>query len=85
MLQGSQQGSLVSDYTIPGVYTLEGWKGPFQASIAKVLEEAAEEGWVIGEPEVGRAQLDKGLKRLYFQDYVRHWREFFARCEFGKP
>lgn len=76
VLQGSQQGSLVSDYTIPGVFTLAGWKGPFQASVAKVLEEAAEEGWVIGEPEVERAQLDKGIKRLYFQDYVRYWREF---------
>lgn len=76
VLQGNQQGSLVSDYTIPGVFTLAGWKGPFQASVAKVLEEAAEEGWVIGEPEVERAQLDKGIKRLYFQDYVRYWREF---------
>src|SRR5262245_29411815 len=35
VLQGSQQGSLVSDYTIPGVYTLAGWRGPFQESIAK--------------------------------------------------
>ena len=76
MLQGSQQGSVVSDYTIPGVFTFEGWKGPFQESVAKVLVEAATEGWVIGEPEVERAQLDKGLKRLYFQDYVRYWREF---------
>ena len=38
VLQGSQQGSLVSDYAIPGVFTLAGWKGPFQESIAKVLE-----------------------------------------------
>ncbi|MEO8340700.1 MAG: type VI secretion system membrane subunit TssM, partial [Nitrospirota bacterium] len=76
VLQGSLQGSLVSDYTIPGVYTLEGWKGPFQASIAKVLAETAAEGWVIGEPEVQLAQLDKGIKQLYFQDYVRFWREF---------
>jgi type VI secretion system protein ImpL len=76
VLQGSQQGSLTSEYVIPGVYTLAGWKGPFQASVAKVLEEAADEGWVIGEPEVERTQLDKGIKRLYFQDYVRHWRDF---------
>jgi type VI secretion system protein ImpL len=76
VLQGSHQGSLVSDYTIPGVYTLVGWKGPFQESVAKVLMEAATEGWVIGEPEVEPAQLDKGIKRLYFQDYIRHWREF---------
>lgn len=76
VLQGSQQGSLVSDYTIPGVFTLAGWRGPFQASVAKVLGEAAEEGWVIGEPEVERTQLDKGIKQLYFQDYVHYWREF---------
>ena len=76
VLQGSLQGSLVSEYTIPGVFTIDGWQGPFQASVATVLEEAAEEGWVSGEPALGRAQLDKGLKQLYFQDYVRHWREF---------
>lgn len=76
VLQGSQQGTITSEYVIPGVYTLEGWKGPFQASVAKVLAQAVEEGWVIGEPEVGRAQLDKDIKRLYFQDYVKHWRNF---------
>lgn len=74
VLQGSQQGTITSEYVIPGVYTLEGWKGPFQASVAKVLEQAGEEGWVIGEPEVERTQLDKDIKRLYFQDYVNHWR-----------
>jgi len=76
VLQGSQQGVLTSEYVIPGVYTLEGWKGPFQASVARILEQAGEEGWVIGEPEVERAQLDKDIKRLYFQDYVAHWRNF---------
>ena len=76
VLQGSQQGSLVSDYTIPGLYTLVGWKGPFQESVARVLMEATTEGWVIGEPEVEPGQLDKDIKRFYFQDYVRYWREF---------
>lgn len=76
VLQGALQGSITSEYAIPGVYTMEGWKGPFQASVATVLEESGSEGWVIGEPEIDRSQLDKGIKRLYFQDYVRHWREF---------
>lgn len=76
VLQGSLQGSITSEYVVPGVYTLAGWKGPFQASVAKVLEESGDEGWIIGEPEVERTQLDKGIKRQYFQDYVRHWREF---------
>jgi type VI secretion system protein ImpL len=76
VLQGSQQGAVLSDYAIPGIFTLSGWKGPFQASVAKVLEDLAGEGWVIGEPEVERAELDKSIKRLYFGDYVRHWKQF---------
>lgn len=76
VMQGRYQGSVVSDFSIPGIYTMEGWKGPFQQTVAKVLEELGEEGWVIGEPEVGRSQLDKEIKRLYFQDYARYWREF---------
>jgi type VI secretion system protein ImpL len=75
VLQGGHQGSVVSDFTIPGIYTMEGWKGPFQQSVAKVLEDLGEEGWVIGEPEVGKSQLDKEIKRLYFQDYARYWRD----------
>ncbi|MFO0698097.1 MAG: type VI secretion system membrane subunit TssM [Nitrospira sp.] len=76
VLQGPLQGTITSEYEIPGVYTMAGWKGPFQASVAKILEESGDEGWIIGEPEVELAQLDKGIKRQYFQDYVRHWREF---------
>lgn len=78
VLQGGLQGSLTSDYVIPGVYTLEGWQGPFQAAAAKVLEESGDEGWVIGEAEIPRPQLDKGIKHLYFQDYVRHWLGFIG-------
>jgi type VI secretion system protein ImpL len=76
VLQGPLQGTITSEYEVPGVYTIDGWKGPFQASVARVLEESGDEGWIIGEPEVELAQLDKGIKRQYFQDYVRHWREF---------
>lgn len=76
VLQGPLQGTITSEYEVPGVYTIAGWKGPFQASVARVLEESGDEGWIIGEPEVELAQLDKGIKRQYFQDYVRHWREF---------
>lgn len=75
-LQGPLQGTITSSYEVPGVYTMAGWKGPFQASVAKILEESGDEGWIIGEPEVEVAQLDKGIKQQYFRDYVRHWREF---------
>ena len=47
-LQGSHQGSIVSDYVIPGVFTYEGWKGPFQIAMARVLEGLGNEAWVVG-------------------------------------
>ena len=70
------QGTLVSDYAIPGVFTYEGWRGPFQATLKKALDESGEEGWVIGEPEVKRIDLEQNVKRLYYKDYVRHWKGF---------
>jgi len=76
ILQGSHQGSLTSAYPVPGVYTVAGWNGPFQAAVEDVVKELKDESWVIGEPPIEHEQLDKDIKLLYFQDYVRHWREF---------
>ena len=75
-LQGSHQGSIVSDYVIPGVFTYEGWNGPFQMAMARVLEGLGSEAWVVGEPNTKQIDLERGIKKLYFQDYVLHWRAF---------
>ncbi|HEX3203355.1 MAG TPA: type VI secretion system membrane subunit TssM, partial [Nitrospiraceae bacterium] len=75
-LQVGYQGSLVSDYSIPGVFTYDGWHGPFQTALKKTLDESGEEGWVIGEPEARRTDLEQAVKRLYYEDYVRHWKGF---------
>jgi type VI secretion system protein ImpL len=74
--QVGYQGTLVSDYAIPGVFTYEGWRGPFQTTLKKALDESGEEGWVIGEPEVRRTDLEQNVKRLYYKDYVRYWKGF---------
>lgn len=76
ILQGVVQGSITSDYTVPGVCTLEGWKGPFQDSVAKVLRESGDEGWVIDEPNMDRRQLANGIKRQHVLDCVQQWRGF---------
>jgi type VI secretion system protein ImpL len=73
---GGAQPSLVSDYAIPGYYTLDGWRGPFQTALTKTLEDLGQEGWVIGEPETKRTDLEQAVKKRYFQDYTRYWRSF---------
>lgn len=82
-LQGSHQGSVVSGYTVPGVFTYEGWKGPFQSAMTRVLEGLGNEAWVIGEPDTKQVDLERGIKRLYFQDYVLHWRAFLKSLKLG--
>lgn len=76
ILQGVAQGSITSDYAVPGTCTLEGWKGPFQDSVAKVLRESGDEGWVIDEPNMDRSQLANGIKRQHVLDCVQQWRGF---------
>ena len=73
---GAAQTTLISDYTIPGYFTYDGWRGPFQKGLTKTLEDLGQEGWVIGEPEAKRTELEQAVKRRYFDDYVRYWRGF---------
>lgn len=82
-LQGGHQGSLVNEYVIPGVFTYEGWKGPFQVAMTRVLEGLGNEAWVVGEPNTKQIDLERGIKKLYFQDYVLHWRAFLKSLKLG--
>ncbi len=82
-LQGTQQGTIISDHPIPGVFTYEGWKGPFQVAMGRVLERLGSEAWVVGEPDTKQVDVERGIKRLYFQDYVLHWRAFVKSLALG--
>lgn len=72
----SAQSILVSEYTIPGMFTYDGWRGPFKKALAKTIQDLGDEGWVIGEQEKKRADLEQAVKKQYFDDYVRYWRGF---------
>lgn len=82
-LQGGQRGTVVSDHMIPGVFTYEGWKGPFQVAMGRVLEALGSEAWVVGEPDTKQVDLERGIKKLYFQDYRLHWRAFLKSLSLG--
>jgi type VI secretion system protein ImpL len=83
VLQGTHQGSIISEYLVPGIFTYEGWKGSFQTAMSRVLEGLGSEAWVVGEPDTKQSDLARGIKKLYFQDYVLHWRAFLKSLKLG--
>ena len=42
----------------------------------RVVQEASQETWVLGESDSNIATLEQGVKSLYFAEYVGHWKSF---------
>lgn len=76
IMNGRSQTSLVSDYEIPGVFTIDEGQDAFQGSMALVLESSGQEEWVLGIPEPEAEDLQQEVQKLYFKDYLREWRRF---------
>ncbi len=75
---GGDTGFMQGSYTVPGAYTLEGYK-LMRAAIDGADKEIGSDDWVVGEE--GRSDLtsatDAGrLEEKYFGDYTDHWRNF---------
>lgn len=65
-------------YTVPGAYTLEGYK-LMKTAIAESDKELGVDDWVMGEQgKSGIAQsTDAGkLEEFYLRDYAQHWKNF---------
>ena len=75
-LHGKGEGVLISEYKIPGIFTPEGWKTSFQDVMARAISESEQEAWVLGIPETTQADLESGIRRRYFEEYVRQWQDF---------
>lgn len=76
--KGGDTEPMQGSYTVPGAFTLEGYKLMRQA-IDEAEKELGADDWVVGEE--GRSQLttatDVGrLEEKYFGDYTNHWRDF---------
>ncbi|HET6371580.1 MAG TPA: type VI secretion system membrane subunit TssM, partial [Nitrospiria bacterium] len=76
VLRANLSNVFSDDYKIPGVFTVEGWKGPFKNAMDRVMKDTDEEAWVLGETEPPRGDLDAAVEKLYFDEYIRHWRTF---------
>jgi type VI secretion system protein ImpL len=69
---------------IPALYTYAGYFRDFDPKVVALIEEAAEEGWILGpdaevapEPD-GALELLEAVRRLYLVDYADRWTAFLA-------
>ncbi len=71
-------GYIEGTYTVPGAYTLEGYK-LMKAAIIDSSKELGQDDWVLGEQgKAAIAQTTDGsrLEEFYLRDYAQHWRNF---------
>jgi type VI secretion system protein ImpL len=79
ILGGRGGGVLSSNYTVPGSYTLEGFREQVSPAFKSAAEEMSKDDWVMGptKQEGGASAADTAkLWSLYFRDYTEHWRSF---------
>lgn len=72
---------LKSDYSIPVIYTMDGWNSYVESAIGAEVNNPGKEDWVVGGfdkeniPAEMRDQktMQATLEKLYFRDYSKQW------------
>lgn len=84
ILQGEGRELLSGTYTVPGSYTIEGYR-QFRENLPKVTEVAAQEKWVLGPALKSTGQVSSSeLEGRYRSDYINHWRNFVRALQIQK-
>lgn len=87
-ITGSVAPWVLAERRVRGAFTREGWERVVRDQIASADLEAAEP-WVLGlrpeEIEVRGTQLREALESLYFELYVREWRDFLDGITVASP
>ncbi|HMF58165.1 MAG TPA: type VI secretion system membrane subunit TssM, partial [Pyrinomonadaceae bacterium] len=81
ILQGTGRGALVGTYTVPGSYTIEGYRNYMKAAIETAAQEISKEDWVMGaaasNAQTQATDISK-LESMYLRDYTDQWRKFLT-------
>ena len=75
-LQEHPQAPFNGEYSIPGMYTAEGWTSFFQSALTEAIEASGKENWILQEQGTNSGHLEAAIKELYFTDYKEHWLKF---------
>lgn len=93
ILSEKNHGILEGGLSVPYVYSQQGWVNYIQPEIQRIASLVSAGDWVMGgvqasvDDETARQQalvLNRSIRRLYFNDYARHWFDFLAGVK-AKP
>ena len=83
ILVGESGDSIKGTHTIPGAYTIDGYRRFMKEKIAKANEELGKDDWVMGDKagdtQTQTAELTK-LETRYFNVYTDNWRQLVANA-----
>ncbi len=79
--KGGGQGVFSATYTVPGAFTIDGYKKYMIEAIDKASQELNKDDWVMG-GNSAKGQVDpqavKNIEDKYFKDYISHWKKLIA-------
>ena len=80
VLEGRDRGALAGTYTVPGSYTIDGYRNYMKSTIEGAGEEISKDDWVMATAagtgnQAQSADISK-LRALYLRDYTDQWRKF---------
>jgi type VI secretion system protein ImpL len=84
-ITGAREGNIIQNtYTVPGAYTLEGYREMAERLKESVAEEFRKDDWVMRADAgpVDNIDLKKDeLQNLYHRDYKGHWQRFLQETK----
>jgi type VI secretion system protein ImpL len=84
-ITGAREGNLLQNtYTVPGAYTLEGYREMMERLKSSVAEEFRKDDWVMRADAGAVENIDlkkDELLNLYYRDYKGHWQRFLQETK----
>jgi type VI secretion system protein ImpL len=81
VLEGRGRGVLAGTYTVPGSYTIDGYRNYMKTTIENAGAEISKDDWVMGaaatvsNTQAQASDISK-LQAMYLRDYTDQWRKF---------
>ncbi len=79
VLEGRGRGVLAGTYTVPGSFTIDGYRNYVRAAIDSAGEEISKDDWVMGTAASGAQTQSTDISKLqgmYLREYTDQWRRF---------
>jgi type VI secretion system protein ImpL len=80
ILEGRGGGVLVGTYTVPGSFTIDGYRNHMKSTIENAGDEISKDDWVMGSTALNNNQAQatdlSKLNGMYLREYTDRWRNF---------